>query len=419
MIKEEQNFNQQEAVQSDIEQSNSTTADKFTQEIDKIDKELETFNDSAGTPEEIQALQKAREGEYEKEMANLEGIQISEESKKEIYSKMVDSAISQAAQENEKYDELLEKRASAQVANLFKEDESGAMKRLEGLKNTIGEKDYKIALNILKSSQELFDRNGQLLHATNSFALKNMQDLGKISGGLWQKGASFTDGRSDVALSFNLMWEDLKTKGGINPETNLKKINGAKYGGAEAKKDDFVDFLVEKNKSKTAGEAEQEEYRKKITTEADKQYHENWDIYKDNQTFDQEFNGKLYGILIPEWQKAGKNDTEIDVLKNEFIERGKIYKEIITNRPDEKEIEQMFGVTMTMNKDKISSNKDELTSGQSEFEVRSIGEVDFDNVEKIFVPQAKIKAARELIKNQNIEIKASEELEIIRMLEKG
>lgn len=405
--------------QPDFEKEDTQDSDTFIDEINKIDEKLKSFNTKADSPEEIQSIQEEREREYENEISKLDGINITEETKKEIYNNMVNDVVEQATKENQEYDELLEKRASLQVSKLFNEDKESAVERLDLLRDKIGEKDYKIVLDLLKSNNELFDRKDHLLHATNSFALKNMRDLNKVSGGLWQKGASFTDGGSDIALSFNLMWEDLKTNGGSNPETNIKKINGNKYGNPDEKKDDFVNYLLRKNEAKLETNEEREEERKKMDSAVSKFYKENWDIYKDSETFEKEFNDKLYGELIPQWKEEGKDEEDIEELKEEFIERGETFKKISTNRPPEDEIENMFGATLAINKNKIDANKEELHSGQAEFEVRSKGEVDFDNVDIIFVPMEKMDQAKELIGDKNIEIRASEELETIRMLEKN
>jgi len=189
-----------ETEQSNIEKENNPSSDIPSDKIDKIDTQLEAFNPGVDDPEEIQAIQKERDEEYNKELSKLEGIDITEETKKEIYNNMVNSVIDQVKNENQQYNELLEKRACIQISELFNEDEKSAEERLEKLKNKVGEKDYKTTLSILKSTDKLFDRKGELLHATNSFAIENMQELNSISGGLWQKGASFTDGDSEIAL---------------------------------------------------------------------------------------------------------------------------------------------------------------------------------------------------------------------------
>ncbi len=417
MSAEESSQNNLETASQDVEVVKKMTAADFTDRISRIDAQLAAYNMRSESEDEISKAGERPNAEHQAALAELGDLPLSEENRKALHEKMAREAIDLAHEENKKYDELLEKRATSQVACLFGEDEKSAAERLGRLKEMMGENDYATALNILKSHGELFNRRGKLLHATNSYVVKNMRDMGKLSGGLWQRGVSFSDGDAPIALSFNLLWEDIKTKGGLDPAMNKKKINGDKYR-FESKKDDFVGHILEVERERLSDDDEYNKVKAELLSNVKRQYREDWGRYITVEEFRRQLKDKLYGDLVEKWKRDGLDPAEIKMKERAFLKRAALFKKIMTTPPNEAEQEAMYGVTMAFDKHKLEEQlKDELTPGQSTFEVRSNGEVDFDKIETIFVPASEMNNARDMVKNKKIEIRPSEELEIIRLLE--
>jgi len=384
--------------------------------FDQIDADLEVISGQDSGQAGVEHVKQRGEQELKESVEKIEkdlGGALGEESLEMMRSKLVDAPADQAELTNEKRNELLEKRAVLQISKLFEEDERAAEERLGRLKEIMDKNDYKTTLEILKTVKDLYETKGKFLHATNSLAQESIMESGKLSGGLWQEGPSFGNGNSDLALTFNLIWEDLKIKGGLAPEKNPKKINSDKYFN---KKEGYLNIFLDKLRTESADEEEFEAEKAELLAHAEKNYHEWWDIYKSEDQFDEEFNDKLYGTLIPQWQAEGVPVTEIDRRRDELIKRSEIFKKQYCEKPAEEELENMYQVTLMIKQEDLPVNQDELSDWQKTFEVRPKGEVDFNKFSTIFVPKDKMEEQRE--KTPDVEIRPTEELEIIRMLGK-
>ena len=389
-------------------QSGEMKLQEITQELDDL-----------GIPEDIIQVQEEKEQEYNTKVSAIEEElgSLSEETKQTLRENIIDNSVEMSRENKQRFNELLEDKATLNVAGLFDETEKEASERLFKLKEIMGIEDYQISLEILKNNQDLFNIKGKLLHATNSFALEDIAENGVLSGGLRQKGPSFSNGGSESALTFNLIWEDLKTRKGSSLEDNPKKINSDKYF---SKKDEFVATKIQELKENSLDEKDFERKKQELTKEADQYYKESWDVYKSEEEFDKDLSDKLYESNS-EWEKQKLSKEEIETRKNEILKRAEIFKKQLCHRPSEAEINDMCPVTLIVNQEDLPEiHQDELSDLQKTFEVRPGGEVDFNKVSTIFVPFDKINEIRENLKDNypNIMIRPSEELEIIRVLEK-
>lgn len=102
--KQNESDNQESSLESleKSEQSNNDTKNRLA----KIYDELGSFNYKAKSQEEITELQTQRNEEYQKQIKDFDDLNLSEESKEIIQSKMVNDVIEQAQQENEKFAKL-------------------------------------------------------------------------------------------------------------------------------------------------------------------------------------------------------------------------------------------------------------------------------------------------------------------------
>ncbi len=286
-------------------QSGEMKLQEITQELDDL-----------GIPEDIIQVQEEKEQEYNVKVSAIEEElgSLSEETKQTLRENIIDNSVEMSRENKQRFNELLEDKATLNVAGLFDETEKEASERLFKLKEIMGIEDYQISLEILKNNQDLFNIKGKLLHATNSFALEDIAENGVLSGGLWQKGPSFSNGDSESALTFNLIWEDLKTQKGLSLEDNPKKINSDKYF---SKKDEFVATKIQELKENSLDEKDFERKKQELTKEADQYYKESWDVYKSEEEFDKDLSDKLYESNS-EWEKQKLSKEEIETRKMKY-----------------------------------------------------------------------------------------------------
>lgn len=415
----------QEIPLIDTEKSdqNQTDQQKRDTRIQQIDQELAEFSVKAQTEDEINAIQAERDQEYQNKILELEtslGQSLSEETKTQIHQNMVGCGIEAAKKDNERLDKLLQQRAVLQTMELFGESEEEAAKRWDNFKEGIEDEDYKTSLRLLRKNRDLFNAKGKLLHATNSFALNNTLEDGKLSGGLWQQGPSFAIGGTELALSFILTWEDLKIKQGTDLRYNPKKINSDKYFN---KKNDVINGFAEVY---SGGDPKK---KQQFIAKAEPMYKEQWDVYVTEEKFDKNLKDKLYGGLQEQWRSEGKSESEITTRTEKFLKRAELFRKQICNRPSEDQIDKMFPITLAFKQDNVPEihHQGELTDVQKIFEVRADEEVNIERVSTIFAPLNNMKEIEALLEKKypdpetrpNYQIRPSEELEILRMLQKS
>jgi len=417
--------NKQEQAAPNIEQVGSepgTESRTTARAIDSIDQQLDDIRKQAKTPEQQADIQAQREQQYQSTVDQIRqqlGDSVSPGSFDLVRQKLVDEHMDAARRDNEKFDELRETRAALQISEAFGESQEAAAARLEKLKGLMDKEDLATMLETMEQNPDLFSPEGKFLHATNTLAIDNILETGKLSGGLWQKGPSLTNGNSETGLTFNLVWEDLKTQGGLDPEKNPKKLNSGKYFD---KKNDFIDYQVKMLREKTPDDVAFAAKKDKLLADADKYYRESWRVNVSEQKFNDDLNSKLYGQLLPQWKKEGLSETDIADRTQEILRRAEVFRKQFTTEPAQDAIDSMYPMTLVMDQAAIPlGNQGEVSELQSTFEVRPDGEVGLDTVKTIFVPAAKIEDARRRFgpKYPGIKIRSSEELEVIRLLKKA
>ena len=325
-----------------------------------INQELDAFGTQTSQPEEIQQIQEQREQEYQAKVAELEqglGTQLGDESKDLIHENMVDSAIEQARKDNERFDNLQRLKKAAET--LLPED-------FLYFEHILGNKEG--------NTENLFDVVGKAMHTTNDFYFKKMLESGSIRTGTGQegmyqsKGASFTDGDFPEAATFQTLFDDQNT------HSSDKRFDSGKYSD---KAHNFVKHLWD-----TKGD-EFKTYLSKISGG------------KKIDTFED-------ALLVAEGFKFKANPKEI--------------------ADDPEKLSQLYGVTIVYDKDKLPELEPKQQDGDvSEFELLSFreGGVPLTEASAIFVPESQIEKMRQLLEAHGlsqVEIRPSEELEVIRIL---
>ncbi len=390
--------------------------------IGSVDRQLGDIRERVKTPEQIAAVQAERERQYRSAVDQITeqlGDKVSPESFGMVRQKMVDESMDAARRDNERFDELRETRAALQISEAFGESQEAASARLEKLKGIMDRKDLAIMLDTMEQNPDLFSPEGKFLHATNTLAIDNILETGKLSGGLWQKGPSLTDGNSETALTFDLVWEDLKTSGGLDPARNPKRLNSGKYFD---KKKDFLDFQIKALRANTPDDGAFAAKRDRLLADADKYYRESWQVSVTEQKFDEDLKSKLYGQLLPQWKKDGLSPQEIGDRTKEVLQRAEIFRKQFTAVPSPEAVDDMYPMTLVLDQAAVDlGDQSEVSELQSTFEVRPDGEVGLEKVGVIFVPAAKIQDARRRFGSRYpaIKIRSSEELEAVRLLKKA
>lgn len=228
------------------------------------------------------------------------------------------------------------------------------------------------------SLENLFNPKEKLLHTTNSHAflsrmlpqkrlLQNVKVNDEDNNVFEKKGAYFTDGDFEKSLTFNNMWDD------GNEYLPIKNFNTEKY---KDKAQDFVEYF-----------------------------------WKDR--------GK-HEIIKKHLSELGNTKLEYsDFDKAVKIAQGfkrKATPRDIKNNQDE--LNKMFGVTLVFKKKDIKEVTDYGAKGiQKFFEKRLYNDngMSFNHLVTILVPDSKIEEIKRILKENelnNIEVKASEELEV-------
>jgi len=243
----------------------------------------------------------------------------------------------------------------------------------EKASNVLSREDYQYFRELSESTGEPFDPRGTAMHTTNNFSFERILSAGSIKTGDNQegmyntKGASFTDGDFELALTFQTLFDDQNTR------SEEKKFNSQKYND---KIQDFIEYFWDKD----------EEQTKKYLGEIDK------------------------GASI---------DTLDDAIKiSKKFEFKATPVELADNN---EELSKLFGVTIVYDKKKIPDLSKEGTKGlQRDFELRSYreGGVPLEDASTIFCPEIRIGEIKSMLKEhgfENIKVRPSEEMEVARI----
>jgi hypothetical protein len=243
---------------------------------------------------------------------------------------------------------------------------------LEKASETLSRDDFLYFEKTLEKG-ELFNPEGRVMHTTNDYNFEKILSTGSIrtdgkqEGIYGTKGASFTDGDFEMALTFQTVFDDQNT---WSPD---KKFNSQRYSD---KVRDFVGHFWDKKQEET------KQYLSKIG--------------------------------------GGKNISTIeDAVKIAESFKFKAKPKEIADDPER--LSKLFGVTIVYDKEKLPDLTTEGTEGlQKDFELKSYrdGGIPIKDASIVFVPEARMDEIGSLLKKnglENIKIRPSEELEVIRM----
>ena len=255
------------------------------------------------------------------------------------------------------------------------------MQKVNKLSKVLSEDDFayleKIIGNRKGDVSRLYSLKGKVMHGTNDCIFQSMVKDKKIltkgkSEGMYNStGASFTDGDSEVGLTFQTIFDDQNTR------SDDKKFNSDKYSD---KVRDFINFFWKDGDRRKKFQ----EYLSKISNG------------KTVDTFDQARSAaeRFKFKAIP---KELKNDAE--------------------------NLQKLVGVTIIFGKPKLPdlapTDKNDPTGN---FELRSFRKngIPLEDASAVFVPESQIDAIKRILKTcrlSHIEIRPSEELEILRMIQ--
>lgn len=351
--KEVQPQETEKPVQLQPEKSSSEIRDE---RVSRINQELEGFDLQASTPDEVQQIQKQREQEYRSKVAELEqglGTELSDESKDQIHQNMVGSAIEQAQKDNERFDNLQRLRKAAE---------------------TLSPEDFVYFEKILGNQEgridQLYDLKGKVLHTTPDFAfrkiLKNgriLQDVHNDDTKKMMKGVYLTDADSELGLTFHTLWDHAKSP------SDMKALDSSKY-------------------------------------------------------FDQIQEMATFFWSTPERQKKSReyvkdkgNGLEVKT-KDDLV---KFFQQM-RNGLTAPEKNRATGVTLAFEKDGLSGLSKEGTNQLNRYTEQRLFSDDgllIDGVKTLFVPESQMSTIRQMVHDtalEDVEIRPSEELEVIRMV---
>jgi len=357
---EQREVKPQETEKSTQSQPEKSPTELRQKRLAQINQELSKFDHQASEPEEIEKIQEQREHEYQAKLTKLEqelGTRLGDESKDLIYQNMVDSTIEQAQRDNERFDNL---------------------QRLKKAAETLSPEDFLYFEKILGNQEgridQLYDLKDKVFHTTNDFNFRKMLESGNIrtdsdqEGMYGSHGASFTDGDFSETVSFQTLYEDQNT------HSSDKKFNSQNYGD---KAEDFVRYFWDNKQEKTR------QYLSKIS------------------------GGK-------------KVETFKDALKIAEGFKFKAKPKELENNPEA--LSKLYGLTIVFEKDKLPDLTKKGTEGlQRDFELRSYRKdgVSLSEASTVFVPESQIENMRQILQEHglvHIDIRPSEELEVIRMV---
>ncbi len=243
----------------------------------------------------------------------------------------------------------------------------------ERASNVLSQEDYLYFSEVSERGEKPFDPKGTAMHTTNSFNFEKILSDGHIKTGDDQegiystKGASFTDGDSELALTFQTLFDDQNTR------SQDKRFNSEKYND---KVQDFIKYFWDKDEEQT------------------KQYLS-------------EIGGEIVGTIDDAVRIAEKFESKATP------------KELAD---DEEALSKLFGITIVYDKKRLPDLSKEGTRGlQQDFELRSYreGGVPLEDASIIFCPEGKMEEIKNMLKEQklgHIDVRPSEEMEIARMV---
>jgi len=347
----------QEAERNAGSQHKRSSSEMKDERLIQIGQALEGFSSRASSPAEIQQIQKQREQDYQLQLHKLEGAlgtDLSEESAGMIHQNMVDSTIEQAKKDNERFDDL---------------------QRLKKVAETLSPDDFiyfeKILGNQEGRTDQLYDLEGKAMHTTPSSAFKKILESGRIvqdihndDTGRDKRGAYLTDADSKEGLTYHTLWDDAKSPAGD------KAFSSAKYF-------DQVKELADHFWSTDEGREKAIAYVKGKRPDHDIRSKDDLTVF---------FEGMRKGLEIKEGGAAA--------------------------------------ISLVFEKDELPElSKDGTNELNRNWEQRLYSDsgLDVSKTRTIFVPETKISDIRNMIRGtilEGVEIRPSEELEVIRLLKK-
>ncbi|PLX21538.1 hypothetical protein C0584_02330 [Candidatus Parcubacteria bacterium] len=187
---EGQKSNQEIFIEMNSNTNNDKTiSEKRSQKIEEINNKLKSFNVSNISKEEIEEKRAIQEVEYQKQIAELDGLPLSDTSKEEIYSRLVNDVIDSAKTDNERFDSLKNEKEKLTLYNNLELGENAdeqIEKAMEAIKQNdeTGEK-IEILNHALEyySREKEFDAEIPIYHGTGSFALSKILKSGGLNSG--------------------------------------------------------------------------------------------------------------------------------------------------------------------------------------------------------------------------------------------
>lgn len=349
----------QEQQEKGAEQTKATASEVRDARLARINQQIaELSTQTSGG--DSRTVKSAQEQEYAAQVAALEsglGTDLGEVSKTRMQENMVDSVVEQAQKDNERLKNLERLKKAAEV--LSAED-------FITFERFLGNQEGRV--------DQLYELQGRALHTTNDYFLSKISASGKIltveekGDGMYKsKGASFTDGDFPEAATFQTMYEDQNT------HSDDKKFNTQEY---DDKAEAFVQYLWNKDAAALKKDLSEKSGRELKT-------------YQD-----------VLDVALSFKFQARPKDLE--------------------NDPEA--MSKLFAVTISYEKDALPELVSEGSGkGESEFELRSHrdGGIPIADAATFFVPEKQIENMQAKLQAQglsHIEVRASEELEVIRMV---
>jgi hypothetical protein len=254
--------------------------------------------------------------------------------------------------------------------------EQETVPELKEAKDLLSKEDFEYVEKLIENKENgvdgLFDLSGKVMHTTPDHAFKKilesgrlLQDIHLYGDGEDEKGVYLTDADSEQGLTYHTLWDDAKSP------NQSKEFSSAKYF-------DQVQDLAEYFWSN-------EESRKSAMA------------------------------YVQERNPEAKIESQDDLI--EFFQN---MREVLSQGTSS----EATGVTLIFDKDELPETSKKGTNELNQhWEQRIYTDegVDVSLVQTIFVPENKIPSIREMVRGtsmEDVEIRPSEELEVIRTLKK-
>lgn len=351
---EQKELNPQETKKPVQLQPEKSPSEIRDERLSQINQELESLNKQASSSEEAPQIQKQREQEYQTKVSELEQ-GLGTQLDDESKDQIHRSMVDDATEQAQKDNKKFEN-----------------LQRLKKAAETLSPEDFMYFEKILGNQEgrvdQLYDLEGKVMHTTPDSAFKKILESGRILQNVYkensvEQGAYLTDTDSEIGLTFHTLWDDVKSS------AEDKKFSSAKYFD---KVDDLADFFW----STKEGQKRATDYFKKRN---------------------------------PDITIRSKDDL-ITLLKS------------MRSDVQTKEKEKAIGITLVFKKDELPVLSKEGTNELNRYTEQRLYSkegLDITKTKTIFVPEAHISDIQKAVLGttlEGIDIRPSEELEVIRMV---